>query len=171
MTVGHSWPWALGASLLGHLGLLAAIGFWSSGRDADGEIGATDEGARLRVSLRAPTQTTPAHPRPAAAPAPEPSATAPESSGASGPARCLSRIDPVYPLPCLRRGHQGRCLLAIAISADGRATEIGILISTGCPDLDQAAVEAARAANYQSARDHGRAVAARLELAVRFVLE
>lgn len=78
---------------------------------------------------------------------------------------------PPYPRAARQRGLQGVVMVRVAVSADGLPTEVFIKESSGHPMLDEAAVEAVRRWRFSPARSAGRAVAAAVEIPVRFALE
>lgn len=78
---------------------------------------------------------------------------------------------PPYPRAARQRGLQGVVMVRVAVSADGLPTEVFIKESSGHPMLDDAAVEAVRRWRFSPARSAGRAVAAAVEIPVRFALE
>jgi len=78
---------------------------------------------------------------------------------------------PPYPRAARQRGLQGVVMVRVAVSADGLPTEVFIKESSGHPLLDEAAVEAVRRWRFSPARSAGRAVAAAVEIPVRFALE
>jgi protein TonB len=61
-------------------------------------------------------------------------------------------------------------LLAVAVTAEGRAARVALLRSSGVPALDQAALTAVRSWEFEPARADGVAVACDIEVPVRFQL-
>ena len=68
-----------------------------------------------------------------------------------------------YPYRSRVEGEEGRVVLKISLSSEGRASEVSVLESSGFERLDRAAVSAARQHDFQ-----GRS--GQVDLAFRFVL-
>lgn len=122
----------------------------------------------------------PAEPRVAkpAAPAPrggtvsgtgKPAVSAGTGLGHTQP-RYRSNPRPDYPAEARRLRQQGRVLLDVAVSAAGQPTSVSVKQSSGVAVLDAAALAAVRRWTFEPARTGGRAVAARVEIPVRFEL-
>ena len=124
-------------------------------------------------------------PQPAEPRAPQPAAPAPRSgtlagtghpavSAGAGPGhtqpRYRSNPRPDYPASARRLRQQGRVLLDVAVSAAGQPTSVSVKQSSGVAALDAAALAAVRCWTFEPARTAGRAVAARVEVPVRFEL-
>lgn len=125
-------------------------------------------------------------PKPRTAVPPRPAALAPPSSGsvtgaAPGPAtgrgpstsarpRYRSNPKPNYPPESRRAGQQGVVLIAVEVTADGRAASVQLSRSSGFPLLDAAALQAVRRWTFEPARTAGLPVASRVEIPVRFDL-
>jgi periplasmic protein TonB len=77
---------------------------------------------------------------------------------------------PAYPDSAKQRGEQGRALLRVEVTADGRAAAVSVLRSTGFARLDQSAVEAVRGWRFLPATRGGRPIAATAEVPVNFEL-
>lgn len=116
----------------------------------------------------APPVTAPTRP---AAPA-APPVTA--ETGPVVPPRPLSEAagnrPPNYPDSAKQRGEQGRALLRVDVTVEGRAATVSVLRSTGFPRLDQSAVDAVRGWRFIPATRGGRPVAAAAEVPVNFQL-
>ncbi len=140
-----------------------------------------------------------AEPRPAPAPLPAPQAeepppapvlTAPSGSGApqvAAPpveppkpvpvtppvynAAYLSNPPPDYPVAARRRGQEGVVLLSVLVSEKGLPREIRLARTSGTPVLDEAALEAVKGWKFVPARQGEQAVAAWVEVPIRFRLE
>ena len=92
------------------------------------------------------------------------------ASGAGSAVRPRSNPKPPYPGEARRLGQQGRVLLEVQVSADGRATSVSVKHSSGFPILDNAAVEAVEHWTFEPARIGGLAVASRAEVPVNFAI-
>jgi periplasmic protein TonB len=75
---------------------------------------------------------------------------------------------PSYPPDAAARGVQGRVMLRIHITAEGRVASIEVVTSAGHAMLDKAAVDAVRQWIFTPARRAGRAIAWTTLLPVRF---
>lgn len=78
---------------------------------------------------------------------------------------------PRYPAAALRSGQQGRVVLRVDVAADGAATAVAILSSSGFARLDTAAADALRACRFKPATAAGHPVAGVAEVPYRFALE
>jgi protein TonB len=78
---------------------------------------------------------------------------------------------PRYPELARRRGEQGRVMLRVSVSADGKPIEVGVAQSSGHETLDQAAVTAVKQWRFVPASQGGRPVAAVAEVPVTFRLQ
>jgi protein TonB len=85
-------------------------------------------------------------------------------------ARPLDNPSPRFPAEAMRRGIEGRVVLRLAVSADGRVSRVDVVQSAGYAILDEAAVDAARHWIFEPARRQGNRVASCVTLPVRFVL-
>lgn len=106
--------------------------------------------------------TAPAAPVPAAEEAPY--------QPPMGRAGYLDNPRPAYPLVARKRGIEGVVRLMVEVDEDGRARTVEICASSGHGMLDQSAVEAVRAWRFVPARRAGRAIAASVEVPIRFSL-
>lgn len=77
---------------------------------------------------------------------------------------------PDYPRDAQRRGLSGRVLLRIDVAADGTATNVDFVQRSGTPELDRAAMNAARKWRFTPARRDGKAVASSVSVPIDFVL-
>jgi protein TonB len=129
--------------------------------------------------LREPSFETPAAlptaPQAAAAPAvaasagkgqASPSATAPRFDAAY-----LNNPDPAYPAASRRIGEEGRVILRVLVSAEGRADQVEICASSGSSRLDQAALAAVKRWRFEPARQSGAAIAAWVLVPISFHLD
>jgi protein TonB len=83
----------------------------------------------------------------------------------------LENPPPQYPPAARRRGLQGTVRVNVLVGADGRPREIGLSVSSGVGDLDDAALGAVQMWSFIPARRGGKAVAAWVEVPVRFRLD
>lgn len=77
---------------------------------------------------------------------------------------------PAYPESARRRRESGRVMLRVAVSAEGRATEVAVALSSGSAVLDAAAADAVRGWRFVPATRGGLTVAGVAEVPVRFNL-
>jgi|GEM_PF-1918063 protein TonB len=95
------------------------------------------------------------------------------SQGSSGLEAAVSirrSREVTYPRDMLLRGVEGLVKLTVVVTRDGRAGTIRIQQSSGHPQLDQAAITAARGYQFQPARRNGQAIATTVTLPVRFTI-
>ncbi len=95
---------------------------------------------------------------------------APGPMGRPRPVAGLGNPRPRYPWISRRRGEQGRVVLEVAVTADGRAKEVRVKRSSGSARLDRAALAAVRAWRFKPALRGGRAVAGRIDVPIVFRL-
>jgi protein TonB len=108
-----------------------------------------------------------AHPAPVAAvPPPVPS---------SGALRTPARWDPqhplhvglaYYPIASKRAHEEGRCIVAVTVTADGRITEAALASSTGYPRLDQACLKAVKGQRMMPATEDGKPIESKIALPI-----
>ena len=130
------------------------------------------------VAATAAAESTPSANTATASPAP-PSAQAPSVRTASPAAVVLPSSDadylnnpaPVYPRMSRRMGEQGTVLVRVLISADGRAEQAEIRISSGYARLDEAALDTVKRWRYVPGKRAGTAEAMWFNVPVRFVLD
>jgi len=108
-------------------------------------------------------------------PAPEPSAPvverpAPKQAKVDAPPRPRKAIRPDYPKGARQRGEQGDVVLEIRVGADGIVERVEVAESSGHPELDEAAVRAAKAARFSPARAGRESVASTARLTLTFRL-
>src|SRR4030095_5559361 len=96
--------------------------------------------------------------------------TATRRTGPTTGARPRSNPRPVYPPEARRLQQQGRVIVAAQVSADGRATSVSLMRSSGFPLLDAAAVNAVRRWTLVPAQAAGIAIPSRVEVPVSFSL-
>ena len=82
----------------------------------------------------------------------------------------LDNPAPVYPAAAKRAGEEGRVLLRVLVSADGRAQAVEIARSSGSELLDQAALDAVRRWRFVPARRGEADVAAHVQVPIVFSL-
>lgn len=78
---------------------------------------------------------------------------------------------PVYPALARRRDQEGEVLLRLDLDARGQITEARVLVSSGFPLLDQAALSAGRGWQLLPALLNGVAVASYVQVPVQFRLD
>ena len=83
----------------------------------------------------------------------------------------LNRVTPVYPRSARRKGHEGAVAIDVLVAEDGSVSGVGLFASSGHPELDAAALEAARTARFAPATEDGAAVCGRIRMAFDFKLE
>jgi protein TonB len=111
--------------------------------------------------------TAPPSPPPAAAPAPTPvPVVAPRFDAAY-----LSNPAPAYPSIARRMGEQGRVILRVVVTADGRAERVEVRTSSGSERLDRAALEAVTRWRFVPARRGEEAVSASVLVPINFSLD
>ena len=128
------------------------------------------------------SSATTADSTPAPSPVPAPVAAAAEAPPAPEaprpapitPARFdadyLQNPEPPYPILSKRQGEQGRVLLAVRVSAEGRADEVQIKQTSGHSRLDEAARAAVSQWRFVPARQGSEAVAANVVVPITFRL-
>lgn len=80
-------------------------------------------------------------------------------------------IRPEYPKGARQRGEQGNVVLEIGVGADGVCAEAKVVVSSGFPELDEAAVKAVRAARFTPAKSGTRRVSSIARLTLSFRLK
>ena len=105
-------------------------------------------------------------PVPPVAVAPPPVQTVPPRFDAA----YLDNPAPLYPASAKRAGEEGRVLLRVLVSADGRAQSVEIAKTSGFDHLDVAAIDAVRRWRFVPARRGDAAVAAHANVPVVFSL-
>jgi protein TonB len=83
----------------------------------------------------------------------------------------LQNPDPEYPALSQRLGEEGRVLLRVLVSLEGRAEQIEIKQGSGFARLDAAAQAAVRRWRFQAARRGSEAVAAWVLVPITFHLD
>lgn len=90
--------------------------------------------------------------------------------GPSASADYLKNPHPKYPKMSLRRKEAGTVLLALTVTAEGRAKDVRVLKTSGYPRLDKAALEAVKDWRFIPAKRLGRPVDVDYELPIHFKL-
>lgn len=90
--------------------------------------------------------------------------------GPSASADYLKNPHPKYPKISLRRKEAGTVLLALTVTAEGRAKDVRVLKTSGYPRLDKAALDAVKDWRFIPAKRLGRSVDADYELPIHFKL-
>lgn len=103
-------------------------------------------------------------------PAPPPPAPAPVVVPPRFDAAYLDNPAPIYPALAKRRGEEGRVLLRVQVSAEGRADRVEVSNSSGSPVLDEAAMDAVRRWRFVPARRGSDAIAAPVLVPITFAL-
>lgn len=83
----------------------------------------------------------------------------------------LRNPPPAYPASAKAAGHQGRVVLRVHVTADGRAESVDLLHSSGYSELDEAALNAVRHWRFRPARMGPIAVPINADVPVNFVLK
>ncbi|MCR5840228.1 MAG: TonB family protein [Kiritimatiellae bacterium] len=98
-------------------------------------------------------------------------AQAPKQAKIDAPPKPHKTIKPDYPKGARQRGEQGDVVLEIRVNAAGIVDRVDIVSPSGFPELDEAAVRAARAARFTPAKSGGSAVASTARLTLTFKLK
>jgi len=95
--------------------------------------------------------------------------------GALGPiltgAEVLSLPEPVYPVLSRKKGEEGRVVIELEISAEGKVLKAEVANPSSYPRLDRAALEAVKKAAFSPATEYGRPVESERKVAYRFELK
>jgi len=78
--------------------------------------------------------------------------------------------DAYYPAGSKRRDEQGAIVVRAHIAPTSCATEFAVAVSSGYPELDQAALKVAEASTYAAATENGQGVEGYLTFKVRFTI-
>ena len=126
----------------------------------------------------APAVPTPAPITAAPAPSPAPPIPAPVATAEPAPispprfdAAYLNNPPPAYPPMSRRTGEQGKVLLRVRVTEEGRAAEVEVKASSGSSRLDEAAQAAVRQWRFVPAKQGETAVAAWVLLPLVFKLD
>ena len=96
---------------------------------------------------------------------------APRQARLDAPPKPKRNIKPDYPKGARQRGEQGDVVVEIRVNAEGTVDEVKVATSSGFPELDEAAVRAARAAKFSPARSGHDPVASTARLKLQFKLK
>lgn len=86
------------------------------------------------------------------------------------PAARDQAIHPKYPMASRRKGEQGRVILDVLVSKEGKASSVTIISSSGFKELDAAAREAVMDAKFKPGERNGKAVEASARMTILFQL-
>ena len=86
------------------------------------------------------------------------------------PSRPLAEVRPKYPLSARRAGFEGVVKVVVYVDEKGEVTAVRVIASSGHSSLDQAVLDAYRAARYAPAFQHGKPVASTDVWSYRFKL-
>jgi protein TonB len=90
-------------------------------------------------------------------------------------AATAARMDPKHPLHigpdyypdgAIRRGQEGRCVVRVAVAADGRIISSALQASSGFPSLDDACLSAVRGQHMLPATQNGEAIESNVSLPI-----
>jgi periplasmic protein TonB len=90
-------------------------------------------------------------------------------------AATAARMDPKHPLHigpdyypdgAIRRGQEGRCVVQVAVAADGRIISSALQASSGFPSLDDACLSAVRGQHMLPATQNGKAIESNVSLPI-----
>ncbi len=101
----------------------------------------------------------------------DPEPLPPGRKGVLTNAKAVGEIQMVYPERCRRARHEGTCVLELSIDANGIVTDVRVVESAGCEDLDQAATAALRKARFTPEMVGDELLAAKRIQRVRFELK
>ena len=104
-------------------------------------------------------------------PSPPAPAVAPKQAKIDAPPKPHKTIKPDYPKGARQRGEQGDVVLEIRVNAAGIVDRVDIVSPSGFPELDEAAVRAARTARFTPAKSGGSPVASTARLTLNFKLK
>ena len=104
-------------------------------------------------------------------PSPPAPAVAPKQAKIDAPPKPHKAIKPDYPKGARQRGEQGDVVLEIRVNAAGIVDRVDVVSPSGFPELDEAAVRAARAARFTPAKSGGAPVASTARLMLTFKLK
>ena len=83
----------------------------------------------------------------------------------------LDNPQPRYPQASMRRGEQGRVMLRVFVTAEGRVERVEIITSSGYPRLDHAAEDEVLRWKFTPARQGDKPVAASVSVPIDFRIE
>ena len=82
----------------------------------------------------------------------------------------VSKTPPAYPKNAMKHGHQGTTIVRLVINSEGQIVAVSVGKSSGFPELDQAAVDAAWHWTFRPGWLRGAAVGGVVEVPVGFAL-
>ena len=126
------------------------------------------ERERMETPELKPEPEKPKVEHPPAEPVP---AVAPKQAKIDAPPKPRKTIRPDYPKGARQRGEQGDVVLEIRVNAAGIVDRVDVVSPSGFPELDEAAVRAARAARFTPAKSGGSPVASTARLKLDFKLK
>ena len=98
-------------------------------------------------------------------------AQAPKQAKVDAPPKPHRAIKPDYPKGSRQRGEQGDVVLEIRVNDVGTVDRVEVVSSCGFPELDEAAVRAAKSARFTPAKSGKRSVASTARLTLTFRLK
>ena len=104
-------------------------------------------------------------------PPPPPPEPAPLQAKIDAQPSPVKTIRPVYPTGARQRKEEGDVVLELSVSAQGRVTAASVAKSCGYPELDDAALRAARKARFVPAKSGASSVAATVRITISFQLK
>jgi len=114
-------------------------------------------------------------PMPMASQASTPASIGPASTEGQGQAVAipgyLSNPPPPYPLEARRQKQEGRVLLEVFVTRDGKVENLRLKQSSGFPLLDDAALRAVRSWRFKPAKIAGMTIATKLDVPIRFQIK
>jgi len=99
---------------------------------------------------------------------------APAAEPPAPPAKSLARpgmVFPVYPAESRKLGESGVVVVRVLIAASGKVADAKVSRSSGYPRLDEAALTAARTAQFRPYMENGVPRAVQADLPFNFVLD
>jgi protein TonB len=79
--------------------------------------------------------------------------------------------DAFFPPASRERGEQGKIVVRVRVAANSCPTAFGVVVPSGYPDLDAAALKVAESTSYKAAVEGGKAIAAEIQFKVSFVFK
>lgn len=79
-------------------------------------------------------------------------------------------IKPKYPMHARQKGEQGRVILDVLVSTNGKATSVTLVSSSGFKDLDASARDAVMQATFRPGERNGKTVEASARMTILFQL-
>ena len=127
--------------------------------------------AEERPAEKAPDEPPPENAaQPVAEPVPPAPAAAPKQARVDAPPALRKTLRPDYPRGARMRGEEGDVQLEIAVDARGGVTSVAVVSACPYPELNDAAVKAARKARFTPARQGRRAVPCTARITLTFRL-